>query len=137
MVGVMHPQTIQAAAGMAATAVNPVASMETTNVERGPVTTVWTQMPVRTQVVATVLGMHPTLRMAGVMAPPTTLAVAGMVAIVVNLHVLTEPIRVALWDTLVTIQTHVKTVPVVALSPLGINLTSTEQNTYKSSPNYT
>ena len=116
---------------------SPVVSMEPTNVEHGPATTVWTQMPVRTQGVATVQEMRPTSLMAGVTVPPITLAVAGMVAIVVNLHVLMEPTRVALWDTLATIQMHVKTVPVVALSPLGINLTSREQNTYKSSPNYT
>ena len=62
---------------------------------------------------------------------------AGMVVIVVSLHVLTEPTRVVLWDTRATIPMPVKTVPVVALNQLGINLTTTEQNTYRSSPKYT
>jgi len=60
-----------------------------------------------------------------------------MVVIAASLRVLMEPTRVVLWDTHATILMPVKTVPVVALDQLGINLTNTEQNTYRSSPKYT
>ena len=137
MVGAMPPPITLAAVGMAATVVSRPVSMELMNVERGQATIASTLMPVKTPVVVTVQVTLLILVMVGAIHPQITPVVAGMVAIVVNRHVLMELTRVALWDTLATIQTHVKTVPVVALNHLGINLTRTEQNTYKSYPKYT
>ena len=71
--------------------------------------------------------------MAGATPPPITPVVADGV-IAVNLRVLMEPTRVALWDTHATIQTRVKTVR-GCLNHLRINLKH-EQNTYKQ-PKYT
>tara|TARA_B100000405_G_C16527911_1_gene353594 strand:- start:240 stop:638 length:399 start_codon:yes stop_codon:yes gene_type:complete len=132
MVGVMRPPTIQAAVGMAATVVSRPASMEPMSVEPGQVTIASTLLLVKTTVAVTVQVTLLILGMAGAIHPQITPVVGGMVAIAVSPRVLMGPTRVALWDTLATIQTHVKTVPVVALNHLGINLTRTEQNTYKS-----
>ena len=137
MVGVMHLPITLAAVGMAATVVSPPVSMAPMNAERGQATIASTLPLVKTLVGATAQVTLPILVTAGAIHPQITPVVAGMVAIVVNRHVLMEPTRVALWDALATIQTHVKTVPVVALNHLGINLTRTEQNTYKSYPKYT
>lgn len=126
MGGVMHRPITLVAVGTAETAVSQHVSTALTSVGHGRATIVSTQMLVKTPEAVTAQVMPLTSVMVGAMHRPTTLVAAGMAAIAVSLHVLMVPTRVALWDTLATIQTPVKTVQVVALKQLGINLTSRE-----------
>jgi hypothetical protein len=124
MAGAMLPPTTRDVAGTAVIAVNPLAWMEPTSAALGPAIIVRTRVLAKITVVVTAPVTPLTLPMAGAMRRLTTQDVAGMVVIAVNPHVLTELTRVALWDTPVTIHMHVRTVPVVALNRLGINLTT-------------
>jgi len=122
-VGATHRRRIYRAAGMAVIVVNRLVSTPLTNVVHGPATIAWTRQPVKTMAGAIAAVIHPTLQTVGATLPPTMLDASGMAVIAVSLHVLMQPTRVALWDTLAATLTPVKTLFLNAHSVSGINLT--------------
>lgn len=122
-VGATHRRTVYPVAGMVEIVVNRLASTPLTNAVHGPATIAWTPQPVKTMAGAIAAVIHPTLQTVGATHPPTMQDASGMAVIAVILHVLMEPTRVALWDTLATTLTPVKTLSQDAHNLAGINLT--------------
>ena len=109
MAGVMHPRTTKVAALTAETAANQPASIPLTNAVPGQASAAKTQVLAKIQAVAIVMATQVTSVTAGATGQPIIQAVSGTAVIAANQRVAMGPTRVALWDTLATIQQPVKT----------------------------
>ena len=109
MAGAMHPRITKAAALTVEIAANQPASIPLTNAAHGQASAAKTQALAKIPAVAIVMAIQAISVTAGATVQPTIQVVSGTVVIAASQRVAMEPTRVALWDTLATIQQLVKT----------------------------